>query len=164
VRHKGIIQLEGTETVRLVLQRVSRAKVTVAGEEVGRIDRGLVVLVGMQRGDGRREVETAAAKLAGLRVFDDGAGAMNVDAEAVGGDFLVVSNFTLAGSLRRGRRPSFDGAAAPDEAEPLVEALAAALRSRGFRAPTGRFRTRMELELVNEGPVTFVLDVPPEVD
>jgi len=157
-------QPERTETVRLVLQRVVRAAVTVAGvdgvEEVGRIDRGLVVLVGVEAGDGRADAEAAASKLAGLRIFDDAAGAMNLDAQAVGGDFLVVPNFTLAGSLRKGRRPSFDGAARPEDAEPLVEALVAGLRSRGFAAPTGRFRTSMQVDLSNDGPVTFVLEVP----
>ena len=146
--------------MRLVLQRVSEAAVTVDGELVGAIGRGLVVLVGVERGDGTAEAEKAAAKLAGLRVFEDGESAMNLDARAVGGDFLVVSNFTLAGSLAKGRRPSFDKAARPEEAEPLVEAVVAALRKQGFKAPTGRFRAHMELQLVNDGPVTFVLDVP----
>ena len=150
--------------MRLVLQRVAGAAVRVEAEngleEVGRIGRGLVVLVGVETGDGPSEASSAAAKLVGLRVFEDDKGAMNKDAAAVGGDFLVVPNFTLAGSLNRGRRPSFDGAARPEDAAPVVEALVASLRERGFAAPTGRFRTRMEVELTNDGPATFVLEVP----
>ncbi|MEZ5331480.1 MAG: D-aminoacyl-tRNA deacylase [Thermoanaerobaculia bacterium] len=147
--------------MRLILQRVSRAAVRVDGATVGAIGRGLLVLVGVARGDGPEQAERAAEKLVGLRLFEDGSGRMNLDAGAVGGAFLVVSQFTLAGSLARGRRPSFDGAAAPEEAEPLVEALCTALRERGAAVATGRFRARMEVELVNDGPVTFVLDVPP---
>ena len=140
--------------MRLVLQRVRSASVRVAGEMVGGSAAGLLVLVGVERGDGPAEVRAAAEKLAGLRVFEDAAGKMNLDAAAVGGAFLVVSQFTLAGSLARGRRPSFDRAAPPEEAEPLVEALVADLRGRGFRVETGRFRAHMEVELVNDGPVT----------
>ncbi len=144
--------------MRLVLQRVSSASVKVAGEVVGEIGRGLLVLVGIERGDGPPQVRAAAEKLAGLRVFEDEAGRMNLDLAAVGGAFLVVSQFTLAGSLARGRRPSFDRAAPPAEAEPLVDALVADLRTRGFRVETGRFRAMMEVALVNDGPVTLVAD------
>lgn len=146
--------------MRLVLQRVSEAVVTVDGEVVGEIGCGLAVLVGVEHGDGPAEAEKAAVKLAGLRIFADAEGAMNLDAVTAGGDFLVVSNFTLVGSLAKGRRPSFDKAARPEDAEPLVEAVAVALRKQGFEAPTGRFRAHMKLRLVNDGPVTFVLDVP----
>ena len=145
--------------MRLVLQRVRRASVRVAGETVGAIGRGLLVLAGVERGDGPAQAAAAAEKLAGLRVFDDPLGRMNLDTAAVGGAFLVVSQFTLAGSLARGRRPSFDRAAPPDEAAPLVEALVADLRARGFQVETGRFRALMEVELVNDGPVTFVLEI-----
>lgn len=145
--------------MRLVLQRVSTAAVTVGGEVVGRIGRGLLVLVGVEAGDGPEQVEAAARKLSGLRVFEDDAGRMNLDVEAVGGAFLVVSQFTLAGSLVKGRRPSFDRAAPPEQAEPLVDALAAGLAQAGHRVETGRFRAHMEVSLVNDGPVTFVLDV-----
>jgi D-tyrosyl-tRNA(Tyr) deacylase len=148
--------------VRLVIQRVSSASVLVKGATeggiVGEIGRGLLVLAGVERGDGIDKVRAAAEKLAGLRVFEDEAGKMNLDTAAAGGAFLVVSQFTLAGSLARGRRPSFDRAAPPDEAAPLIEALVDDLRSRGFRVETGRFRAYMEVALVNDGPVTLVAD------
>jgi len=147
--------------MRLVLQRVTRARVTVAGEEVGAIARGVLVLVGVQRGDGRAQAEAAARKIAGLRLFEDAGGKMNLAAADVDGGFLVVSQFTLAGSLQRGRRPSFDDAAPPEMAEPLVDAFVGALRAEGARVATGRFRAYMEVELVNDGPVTFVLELPP---
>ncbi|MCZ7650769.1 MAG: D-aminoacyl-tRNA deacylase [Thermoanaerobaculia bacterium] len=146
--------------MRLVLQRVASAAVTVDGETVGRIGRGILALVGCQRGDGPAEAERAAERLAALRIFEDADGRMNLDAAAVGGAFLVVSQFTLAASLERGRRPSFDRAAPPEVAAPLVEALAEALRTRGHAVATGRFGAHMRVELVNDGPVTFVLDLP----
>jgi D-tyrosyl-tRNA(Tyr) deacylase len=146
--------------MRLVIQRVSRASVTVSGEIVGEIGRGLLVLVGIERGDRPEAARAAADKLAGLRVFEDDAGKMNLDTAAVGGAFLVVSQFTLAGSLARGRRPSFDRAAPPEEAAPLVDDLVEDLRARGCRVETGRFRAHMEVELVNDGPVTLVADFP----
>jgi D-tyrosyl-tRNA(Tyr) deacylase len=144
--------------MRLVLQRVSSASVRVDGEVVGEIGRGLLALVGIERGDGPGQVRAAAEKLAGLRIFEDGAGKMNLDLAAVGGAFLIVSQFTLAGSVTKGRRPSFDGAAPPAEAEPLVDALIGDLRTRGFRVETGRFRAHMEVALVNDGPVTLIVD------
>lgn len=149
--------------MRLILQRVSHAEVRVDGDRVAEIGQGMLLLTGVQKGDGPAQVEKAAAKLSGLRIFEDPSGRMNLDASAVGGSFLVVSQFTLAGSLAKGRRPSFDGAAPPEVAEPLVEALADALRSRGFEVGTGRFGAHMEVDLVNDGPVTFVLDLPPGV-
>ncbi len=144
--------------MRLVIQRVSAASVRVDGAIVGEIGRGLLVLAGVERGDGPAAVKAAAEKLAGLRIFEDAAGKMNLDTAAVGGAFLVVSQFTLAGSIERGRRPSFDRAAPPDEAAPLIEALVDDLRGRGFRVETGRFRAHMEVTLVNDGPVTLVAD------
>jgi D-tyrosyl-tRNA(Tyr) deacylase len=144
--------------MRLVIQRVSSASVKVAGETVGAIGRGLLVLVGIERGDRLETARAAAEKLAGLRVFEDPAGKMSLDTAAVGGAFLIVSQFTLAGSIARGRRPSFDGAAPPDEAQALVEVLVENLRARGFQVETGRFRAMMEVALVNDGPVTLVAD------
>jgi D-tyrosyl-tRNA(Tyr) deacylase len=145
----------------LILQRVSSAAVRVEGKVVGRIGRGLLALVGVEKEDSAEQVVKAADRLAHLRVFEDSAGRMNLDAAAAGGAFLVVSQFTLAGSLDKGRRPSFDGAAPGAQAEPLVEALVDELKSRGFEVETGSFGARMEVELVNDGPVTFVLDLPP---
>jgi len=145
--------------MRLILQRVRTAAVRVGGETVGRIGRGLLVLAGVERGDGPDAAARAADRLAGLRCFEDAGGKMNLAAAEAGAAFLVVSQFTLAADLSRGRRPSFGPAAPPEQAEPLVEAIAADLRARGFEVATGRFGARMEVELVNDGPVTFVLDV-----
>lgn len=146
--------------MRIVLQRVSSAAVRVAGEVVGEIGRGILALVGVERGDGPREVALAAEKLSGLRIFPDASGKMNLDVHQAGGAVLVVSQFTLAGSLARGRRPSFDDAAPPEAAAPLVDALVADLRGRGLAVETGRFRAHMEVALVNDGPVTLILDIP----
>jgi D-tyrosyl-tRNA(Tyr) deacylase len=145
--------------VRLILQRVSSAEVRVAGEPVGRIGRGMLVLVGVEKGDGADQAAAAAAKLGHLRIFEDADGRMNLNPARAGAAFLVVSQFTLAASLERGRRPSFDGAAPPEVAEPLVERLVEALRAAGFHVETGRFGARMEVELVNDGPVSFVLEI-----
>lgn len=145
--------------MRLILQRVNSASVRVAGETVASIGPGLLVLAGVERGDGADAADRAVEKLAGLRLFEDESGRMNLDAAAGGAEFLVVSQFTLAGSLRKGRRPSFDNAAPGEVAEPIVERLAEGLRTRGFDVGTGRFGARMEVELVNDGPVTFVLDL-----
>jgi len=144
--------------VRLILQRVSSAEVRVAGESVGRIGRGMLVLVGVEKGDGADQAAAAAARLGHLRIFEDAEGRMNLDPARAGAAFLVVSQFTLAASLERGRRPSFDGAAPPEVAEPLVERLVEALRAAGFHVETGRFGARMEVELVNDGPVTLLLE------
>ncbi len=145
--------------MRLVLQRVLSASVRVDGETIGAIGAGLLILVGVERSDGPREADRAAAKLAGLRVFEDDSGRMTDAAGDVGAEFLVVSQFTLACSLHKGRRPSFDNAAPAEQATPLVERLVSALRARGLPVETGRFQAHMEVELVNDGPVTFVLDV-----
>ena len=147
--------------MRLILQRVSSAEVEVEGAVVGAIGRGILVLAGAERGDRPDEARAAAAKLAELRIFDDQAGRMSLDSAAAGGAFLVVSQFTLAASLARGRRPSFDRAAPAADAEPLIEVLIAELRARGFEVAGGRFRAHMLVRLVNDGPVTFVLDVNP---
>lgn len=147
--------------MKIVIQRVSEARVRVAGRVVGEIQRGLLLLVGVERGDGPDQVARAAGRVATLRVFEDEAGKMNVGVDEVGGAVLAVSQFTLAGSIRRGRRPSFDGAASPQEAEPLFEALVAALRVHGLQVATGVFRAMMAVELVNDGPVTLIWDDPP---
>lgn len=148
--------------MRLILQRVTSAAVRVDGETVGAIGRGLLALVGVEKGDGPAQAAAAADKLAGLRVFEDSAGKMNLAAADAGAAFLVVSQFTLAASLDRGRRPSFDRAAPPAEAAPLIEALIADLAERGFEVAGGRFGAHMAVELVNDGPVTFVLDLAPD--
>lgn len=145
----------------MILQRVLSAAVRVGGETVGRIGSGLVVLAGVERGDGAAEVAAAAERLAGLRLFGDAAGKMNRDAASAGAAFLVISQITLAGQpLARGRRPCFDGAAEPATARRLLDELAAELARRGFEVATGSFGAHMEVELVNDGPVTFVLDLP----
>lgn len=126
---------------------------------MGEIGRGLLVLVGIAEGDGQAQVAAAAEKLSRLRVFGDDEGRMNLDVSQAGGAFLVVSQFTLVGSLAKGRRPSFAGAAPPEVAEPLVEELVRLLTEAGHRVETGRFGAAMEVELVNDGPVTFVLDL-----
>jgi D-tyrosyl-tRNA(Tyr) deacylase len=145
--------------MRLVLQRVANASVAVGGEVVGSIGRGILALVGVERDDGAANVDRAVEKLAELRIFEDDTGKMNLAAREIAGGLLVVSQFTLAASLARGRRPSFDAAAPPDRAEPLIESLVTGLRQRGLEVATGRFGARMEVALVNDGPVTFVLDV-----
>lgn len=142
--------------MRAVIQRVSRAQVRVAGEPVAEIGRGLLILVAVERGDGPAVVEKAAERFATLRVFEDREGKMNLSLGEVGGSVLLVSQFTLAGSIARGRRPSFDGAAPPEVAQPLFEALAKAIAAHGVQVATGVFRAHMEVELVNDGPVTFV--------
>ncbi len=148
--------------MRIVAQRVTRASVRVDGEVVGSIGPGLVLLVGVERGDGQEQVERAARRFATLRVFPDEHDAMNRGLDEVGGGILVVSQFTLAGSIRKGRRPDFFGAARPEEAEPLVDAFVASLRAQGVAVATGAFRKHMLVELVNDGPVTFVWDDPPK--
>lgn len=139
-----------------VIQRVSRASVRVDGEVVGAIGRGAVLLVAVERGDVEADAVATAKKIAGLRFFA-GATPMDRTLAEVGGGVLVISQFTLAGSLRKGRRPSFDGAELPDRARALYEAVAAALRAEGLEVATGRFAAHMEVELVNDGPVTFIL-------
>ena len=148
--------------MRLLLQRVRFASVTVAGETVSRIGPGVLVLVGVEKGDTELAARRAAEKLIGLRLFDDSRGRMNLDTAQAGGEFLVVSQFTLAGSLKKGRRPSFDGAARPEEAAPLVERIAKLLEEAGLSVGRGRFGAHMEVSLVNDGPVTFVLEIAAE--
>lgn len=147
--------------MRVVLQRVARAAVTVGSEEVARIGRGLLLLVGVERGDGPTEVDAAARKLAALRIFEDADGKMNLGPDDVGSEMLVVSQFTLLANTEKGRRPSFERAAPPEVAAPLVAELAARLRAAGFRVAEGRFGARMRVALDNDGPVTLVLDFAP---
>ncbi len=145
--------------MRAILQRVSRAAVLVDGVGVGSVGRGVLALVGVEVGDGEAEAVALARKMAELRLFEDDEGRMSLDTGAVGGGFLVVSQFTLVASLVKGRRPSFNHAAPPAEAEPLVERVMVELRGRGYKVQGGRFGALMEVELTNDGPVTFVLDV-----
>jgi D-tyrosyl-tRNA(Tyr) deacylase len=145
--------------MKVLIQRVTRASVTVGGAVAGEIGAGLLLFVGVEKGDGEAQAIAAADKLASLRIFSDDAGKMNLDVRQVGGSALVVSQFTLAGSLARGRRPSFDAAAPPDVAKPLVERVARELASRGVPVAEGVFAADMAVELVNDGPVTFVLDI-----
>ena len=144
--------------MRLVLQRVSSAAVRVDGETIGAIGPGLLVLVGVREGDDEGTARRLAAKTAALRIFPDDEGRFNRSLLETNGEALIVSQFTLYADLRRGRRPSFSDAARPDLAEPLVEAYAAALEALGVRVARGRFGAKMEVELVNDGPVTLVID------
>jgi D-aminoacyl-tRNA deacylase len=145
--------------LRAVVQRVSRASVTVAGEVIGSIGPGLCVLVGITHDDDERSADRLADKTWGLRIFDDDQGAMNRSAAELGLEVLVISQFTLYGDTRKGRRPSFVAAASRPVAEPLVDAVVAALRSRGASVQTGCFGAEMAVELVNDGPVTVVVEV-----
>lgn len=145
--------------MRIVLQRVKGASVTVAGEEVARIGAGLLLLVGVANGDGEKEAAWLAEKVAGLRIFADAGGKMNLSVTETGGAVLAVSQFTLLADTRKGRRPSFVGAAPPEEAEPLFERFCALLREAGVgTVETGRFGATMDVALVNDGPVTIVLE------
>jgi D-tyrosyl-tRNA(Tyr) deacylase len=145
--------------VKLVIQRVSEAEVRIEGESVGRIGRGFLVLVGAEKGDDERAAEEAARRVAGLRVFNDENGKLNLDLAAVGGAVLVVSQFTLGADLSRGRRPGFERALAGEEARPLYEKFVRALADRGVPVATGRFGAMMQVSLVNDGPATFILEV-----
>jgi D-tyrosyl-tRNA(Tyr) deacylase len=144
--------------VRAVVQRVSSASVRVEGAVVGEIGRGLLVLLGVARDDTADDASFLAAKIAGLRIFDDDAGKMNLAVADVGGSVLAVSQFTLLGDCRGGRRPSYLDAAPPETANPLYEAVVAALRAAGLTVATGVFRAHMDVALVNDGPVTLLLD------
>lgn len=144
--------------MRAVVQRVSRASVTVDGRVAGSIGRGLLVLLGVGQGDGAADGDYLADKLAGLRVFPDEAGLMNRSLAEAGGALLVVSQFTLYGDCRRGRRPSYTEAAPPEQAERLYELVCARLRAAGLEVAQGVFRAMMDVELINDGPVTLLLD------
>ena len=144
--------------MRAVVQRVSRARVTVEGETTGEIGLGLLVLLGVGAGDTRAGADYLVEKTIGLRIFEDAGGKMNLSVAEVGGALLVVSQFTLYGDARRGKRPSFDGAAPPGQARELYEYFVEKVRASGVRSETGRFQETMQVELVNEGPVTILLD------
>lgn len=144
--------------MRAVVQRVAWARVSVGGEIAGAIDRGFLVLLGVAEGDTRDDALYLAQKIAGLRVFEDAAGKMNLGLSEVGGKLLVVSQFTLLGDCRKGRRPSFDQAARPEAARELYQAFVAAVGEQGIETATGRFQEHMLVELANDGPVTLLLD------
>lgn len=144
--------------MRALVQRVSRASVTIEGERVASIGSGMLILLGVERGDTEAEAKLLAGKISTLRIFEDAAGKMNLSLAEVAGEMLVVSQFTLAADLRRGRRPSFDPAAPPEEAVPLYESFCQACRELGVPVQTGRFAAYMQVELVNDGPVTLWLD------
>ena len=144
--------------MRAVIQRVTRANVTIDGETVGEIGNGLVVLLGIARDDGKQDADYLAPKIIALRIFDDAEGRMNVSVKDIDGGLLVVSQFTLYGDVRRGLRPSWSDAAAPEIAEPLYDYFVESSRKLLGRVETGSFRKMMQVELVNDGPVTILLD------
>lgn len=144
--------------MRCVIQRVTEASVTVGGEEIGRIGRGFMVLVGVSTEDADKDAKYMADKVPNLRVFEDAEGKMNLSLRDVGGSILTVSQFTLYGDARGGRRPSFIAAARPEAANALYEQLVAAWRAQGLTVETGRFGADMQVALVNDGPVTILMD------
>ncbi len=144
--------------MRVILQRVSRASVTIGGRVAGAIERGFCLLVGFTHGDTEAAVDWMAEKVAGLRLFSDSAGKMNLGIDEVGGEVLVISQFTLYGDTAKGRRPSFIDAARPEVAIPLYQRFIAALRGRGLEVATGEFGADMLVEIHNDGPVTLILD------
>lgn len=144
--------------MRTVVQRVSHAQVTVDNKVVGNIDQGMVVLVGVTHADTETTAQQLAQKITGLRIFDDGAGKMNQSVSDVGGGILIVSQFTLYGDVRRGRRPGFDAAAPPDHARALYEQFVVHCRQLVSRVETGIFQAKMSVNIVNDGPVTFIYD------
>jgi D-tyrosyl-tRNA(Tyr) deacylase len=148
--------------MKMVIQRVARAEVRVEDEVVGRIAAGLAVLVGLEKGDREEQLERAARRLSTLRVFSDDKGRMNRGLDEIGGAVLAISQFTLAGSIRKGRRPSFDHALSGDRAEPLFDRFLELLRDQGVEVETGVFGALMDVELVNDGPVTLIWDDTPD--
>lgn len=148
----------GGFSLRAVVQRVSRGSVSVGGEVLGSIGPGFVVLLGVKTGDTEEDARYLAEKIANLRVFEDEEGKMNRSILEAGGEVLAVSQFTLYGDCRKGRRPSFTGAAPPSEAEALYERFVAFLRETGLRVATGQFQAMMSVEIINDGPVTMLLD------
>jgi len=146
--------------MKAVIQRVSSASVAVAGEVVGAIGQGILVLIGVEKGDGQRDADWLAEKISTLRIFEDEAGKMNRSLGEINGEILAVSQFTLAGNCAKGRRPSFDSAAPPAEAVRLYDYFVETVRRLGVPVATGVFQAMMQVSLVNDGPVTFVLESP----
>ncbi len=144
--------------MRAVIQRVKMSKVEVKGEVVGEIGKGLLVLLGVAQGDGEEDVNYIADKIVHLRIFEDSQGKMNLSVMDIKGEVLVVSQFTLFGDCRKGRRPSFTGAASPEEAEELYKKVVNKISSYGIKVATGKFREMMDVYLINDGPVTMLLD------
>ncbi|HPX61149.1 MAG TPA: D-aminoacyl-tRNA deacylase [Deltaproteobacteria bacterium] len=144
--------------MKTVIQRVSSASVTVDDQIVGQIGRGILVLLGVEKGDGQAQADWLAEKIANLRIFEDEGGKMNLSVQDIGGSLLVVSQFTIAGNCDKGRRPSFDSAAHPDQGRQLYEYFLDAARRTGVPVSTGIFQADMQVALVNDGPVTFVLE------
>jgi D-aminoacyl-tRNA deacylase len=144
--------------VKAVIQRVSRARVVIESREHSSIQAGILILLGVEKGDTPEDGAALARKIVELRIFEDDAGKMNRSVVDVGGEILAVSQFTLLGDCRKGRRPSFDNAAPPDQARELYDAFVESIRSTGVRVQTGVFQADMDVELVNQGPVTFILD------
>jgi len=144
--------------MKALIQRVSRASVEANGEELASIGRGILILLGVEKGDTKAEADYLADKIVNLRIFPDEQDRMNLSVMDIKGELLAVSQFTLAGDLRKGRRPSFDTAAPPDRAEELYIKFVEKLKASGLRIATGRFQTMMQIHLTNDGPVTFILE------
>jgi D-tyrosyl-tRNA(Tyr) deacylase len=158
LRHPKRGRSRRSNYMRAVVQRVSRAQVSVDGEITGQIGLGVLVLLGVSRDDTEADAIYLAEKIAGLRIFEDDHGKMNRSVQDAGGSVLAVSQFTLYGDVRRGKRPSFDAAAPPEKGRQLYEFFVEQIRAAGLRCETGRFQTTMKVELANEGPVTILLD------
>ncbi|MEK6690793.1 MAG: D-aminoacyl-tRNA deacylase [Nitrospirota bacterium] len=144
--------------MRVVIQRVREASVEINKEEVGRIGNGLVVLLGVAKGDSLSDIEYLAEKICNLRIFEDEEGKLNLSLLDKEGDLLVISEFTLLGNTRKGRRPGFDDASHPDEARKLYESFVTVLRDKGIKVKTGEFGSKMLVKMYNDGPVTFIID------